>query len=217
MLALLISAFGLGVAFCTPPGSVNTETVRRGLLRGYPAAVRLQLGSLVGDAGWAVLGLSGAGLLIQQRMISGALLCLSTVLLGYLSFCAWRDAWQGRHVLVEQDGGGSVSKGRAGDFVTGVLLSMGSPTSLVYWLALGGSLAALGIATPSLRDYGVFLSGFMLGCLLWCVVFSAAVAWGRRYLNRTLFRLINAGCGLLLGLGAIAVAKASVETLLPQF
>ena len=52
---LFFAAFGLGLAFCAPPGAVTAEAVRRGLSRGFRAALLLELGSLVGDAFWAAL------------------------------------------------------------------------------------------------------------------------------------------------------------------
>jgi LysE type translocator len=53
-----------------------TETLRRGTSRGFYAALAVQIGSVFGDAVWPVLGLSGAGLLVQLpavRQIVGAM------------------------------------------------------------------------------------------------------------------------------------------------
>ncbi len=57
---LFVSAFGLGLAFCAPPGAVTAEALRRGLERGFWSVLLLELGSLVGDATWAALALFGA-------------------------------------------------------------------------------------------------------------------------------------------------------------
>lgn len=65
MLALFISAFVLGLIFNAAPGAVFAETVRQGARGGFKPALLVQLGSLVGDATWALLGLIGAGLLLQ--------------------------------------------------------------------------------------------------------------------------------------------------------
>ena len=62
----MLAAFGLGLALCAPPGVVFAETVRRGLGRGFRAALGVQMGSLVGDGTWAALALGGAALLAQQ-------------------------------------------------------------------------------------------------------------------------------------------------------
>ena len=64
MTTLFISAFLLGLIFNAAPGAVFAETVRQGVRGGYRPALGVQLGSLVGDALWAVLGLVGIGLLL---------------------------------------------------------------------------------------------------------------------------------------------------------
>lgn len=208
MLKLLLSAFCLGVVFCAPPGAVNTETLRRGIKRGYPAALTVQIGSLIGDASWAVLGLSGADIIIHRPGLSTALQVFAVVLLIYLSFGAMCDAWTGVSLAASTEGGVEMEKRiGAGDFLAGALLSLTSPTSLIYWLALGGSLSVVGISSPHASDYALFLCGFLLGCLLWCVVFSCVVAWGRRLLSPLAVRIVNVICGIILGAAAIAVAK----------
>lgn len=65
MIALFISAFLLGLIFNATPGAVFAETVRQGVHGGFRPALAVQVGSLVGDALWAMLGLMGIGLLLQ--------------------------------------------------------------------------------------------------------------------------------------------------------
>ena len=65
MLMLFASAFVLGLVFNAAPGAVFAETVRQGVRGGYRPALAVQLGSLVGDASWALLGLAGIGLVKQ--------------------------------------------------------------------------------------------------------------------------------------------------------
>ena len=59
MLTLFTAAFLLGLVFNAAPGPVFAETVRRSLRGGFRPALAVQIGSLVGDALWAVLGLAG--------------------------------------------------------------------------------------------------------------------------------------------------------------
>jgi len=71
-LILGCTALGFGLAYAAAPGAVNTEAVRRGLARGACATLHVELGSLVGDAVWAVLALTGVTLLAHQRRAGGA-------------------------------------------------------------------------------------------------------------------------------------------------
>jgi chemosensory pili system protein ChpE len=64
-LSLLAMAFGLGLLLNAAPGPVFAETVRRGVRGGFRAALAVQVGSIAGDAAWAVVGLVSIGLLLQ--------------------------------------------------------------------------------------------------------------------------------------------------------
>ena len=94
MTGLALAAFGLGLALCAPPGVVFAETVRRGLGRGFRAALGVQMGSLVGDGTWAALALGGAALLAQQWLLRLVLGAVGVTLLLYLALKALRDAWR---------------------------------------------------------------------------------------------------------------------------
>jgi chemosensory pili system protein ChpE len=53
---MLIAAF-MGLVYVAPPGPVNIETARRVARSGAWAGCALQLGSLLGDALYAILGM----------------------------------------------------------------------------------------------------------------------------------------------------------------
>jgi len=230
MFALFFAAFGMGVAFCAPPGMVMSESVRRGLKGGFWSTLRLQLGSLIGDATWAVIGLTGAGLLVQQPLIKNLLMGCGAVLLFHLAYSGARDAWRGASpqaadLLTQPEAAGvrqtpsqrmarwRLSPG-VDDFLTGALLSLTNPTSVAYWLALGGALEVLGISHPEPRHYGMFFTGFMIACTVWSFVTSALIAWGRQLLNPRFFRWINALCALFLAVAAIGIAQGVIKAVL---
>ena len=69
MLTIFFYALVFGFVFCLSPGAVLAETLRRGLQHGFRPALLVQVGSLVGDAVWAVIGLTGLALLIQHDAV----------------------------------------------------------------------------------------------------------------------------------------------------
>ena len=73
MESLAITAFVLGIAYAAVPGAVNTESIRRAARSGFRPGFLVQLGSLVGDSAWAILGLSGAAILLQHDLVASAL------------------------------------------------------------------------------------------------------------------------------------------------
>ena len=68
MFSFFLAAMLLGFVFNAAPGAVFSETLRRGLRDGYKPALLVQIGSLVGDATWAALGLTGLALLLEDGL-----------------------------------------------------------------------------------------------------------------------------------------------------
>lgn len=199
MLWLFITSFSLGIAFCAPPGAVTAEALRRGIAGGFRPVLLLELGSLVGDATWAILALVGAAVLVQNtvaRLILGA---VGVVLLLWLAWGALRDA---------QRGGLPQARGTLGqgDFSTGALLSLGNPFAISFWLGVGGAVVATGVANPGPIHFVVFFSAFMFASLLWCVFISSIITWGRRWITPAACRVLNLICGIALAYFALRLA-----------
>jgi chemosensory pili system protein ChpE len=168
MWTLLATAFFLGLIFNAAPGAVFAETVRQGLRGGFKPALAVQLGSLVGDATWAVLGLLGIGLALQWDALRWPVGLLGAAYLAYLSWDSWKAS---RTVHETQLGDGhSNAPMRAG-----MLLSLTNPQNLAYWASMGSAMGAIGIARPTATDYGLFFLGFMLASFVWCFVCAAIV------------------------------------------
>ncbi len=73
MFSLIAFGILMGILFAAPPGIVTAETLRRGVTRGFPAALSVQLGSLIGDATYCVLALAGVAAVVQNPLTQRAL------------------------------------------------------------------------------------------------------------------------------------------------
>jgi len=171
VLTIFLAALALGFVFNAAPGAVFAETVRQGLRGGFRAAFAVQVGSLAGDATWAVLGLAGAGLLAQVEVLRIPLAIGGSVYLAWLAWDSWREARRDAPIAAGAD---PAPAGRA--LRRGALLSLTNPQNLAYWAALGGVLGALGVTDPQPADYAVFFAGFMASSVAWCFVCAALVA-----------------------------------------
>lgn len=169
MTALFISAFLLGLLFNAAPGAVFAETVRQGVRGGFRPALAVQVGSLVGDALWAVLGLVGIGLLLQLEWLR---LPVGVAGAAYLAWLAW-DAWKAASQEFNVQPDAEEASRRA--LRAGVLLSVTNPQNIAYWAALGSALGAVGIQQPVPADYGVFFAGFMVSSVVWAFFCAAVV------------------------------------------
>ncbi|MDH0895150.1 MULTISPECIES: LysE family translocator [unclassified Pseudomonas] len=192
MLAIFLAAMLFGLAFCASPGAVFSETLRRGLIGGFRPALLVQLGSLIGDAVWALIGLTSLVLLLAQDSVRVPLTVACAVYLVWLGLQGLRDAWS---PPAQEEGGDT--RGRNA-FGAGALLSLSNPKNIVFWGALGSALAGMVEGTPSRAQMAVFFAGFMFASLLWCFVCAALVDWLRRNTSALWHRISYAGCGLLL-------------------
>ena len=170
MLTLFAAAFLLGLVFNAAPGPVFAETVRRSLRGGFRPALAVQIGSLVGDALWAVLGLAGVGLLLQLELLRVPIGIAGVAYLLWLASDAWHASDSEWAASVARDSDVSHKALRSG-----VLLSLTNPQNVAYWAALGSALGAVGVPRPTAVDYSVFFAGFMMSSIVWAFVFAALV------------------------------------------
>ena len=204
MLSVFAAAFGLGLVFNAAPGPVFAATLRHGVRGGFRPALAVQLGSLVGDALWAVLGLAGVGLLATLELlrlpigIAGAL---------YLLWLA-RDAWVASRLEFTLEGVDE-SESRDAALKSGMLLSLTNPQNIGYWAALGSALGAVGVHEPRSADYAVFFAGFMLSSVVWAIVFAALVDWALGRAGSRWARVTYRMCAILF----LALALTSLREL----
>ncbi len=191
VLWIFVSAFGLGLAFCAPPGAVTAEAIRRGLARGFRPAFLVEVGSLLGDATWAGIALTGAAILVQNGPARVILGVVGSLLLFRLGWSAIQAARVGTSIDT------TPVRGR-GDLVAGAALSLTNPLSIAFWVGVGGGAVQSIVPQPVPRDFLVFYVGFMIACVFWCFLMSAIIAYARSVLNPTVFRVVNATCGVTL-------------------
>lgn len=192
MLTIFFCALVFGFVFCLSPGAVLAETLRRGLLHGFSAALLVQLGSLVGDAVWAVIGLTGMAVLIQHESVRVPLAVACALYLTWLGLRSLQDAWH----LPEADSMRVNSSRNA--LMVGATISLANPKNIVYWGALGSALSGIVGTTPSHGQTLLFFAGFMLASILSCFLIAALVNRLRTAASATWQRISHGVCGLVL-------------------
>jgi chemosensory pili system protein ChpE/L-lysine exporter family protein LysE/ArgO len=162
----------------------------------------VQLGSLVGDALWAVVGLTGVGLLLRLESLRRPIGIASVI---YLLWLAW-NAWQASR--------GEAAVGATSDEVdrrealrSGVLLSLTNPQNVAYWAAMGSALGAIGVKDPTIFDNVVFFAGFMVSSTLWALVVAAFVDRVFRRVGVRWARLTYRACAIAFLMLALSVLR----------
>lgn len=192
MYAVFFSAFVFGFVFCFSPGPVLAETLRRGLSHGFKPALLVQLGSLLGDAVWAVIGLTSLSLLLANKAIQAPLTVVCALYLVWLGYQSFRDAWALPKACEPQ---GTDARNA---LVSGAAISLTNPKNVVYWGALGSALSGIVGTVPSSQETTVFFAGVMSASVLCCFITAGLVDWLKRSSSPVWHRVSHAVCGVFL-------------------
>jgi threonine/homoserine/homoserine lactone efflux protein len=185
MNSILINGLILGWSVAWPPGPVNAEMIRRGLLPrerggGFWPAWRVGLGACTGDFIWALSVAAGAGALLNRPVVRNVLGVLSLALLLTLATIFASSAWKTlrlHRAVTESPSARSDSRG----FLLGFFFALSSPWNIGFWLAVVGSQrTSSGTIVSSLALAGAVV----LGAIAWTIVLCVAVKQGAHIFSR---------------------------------
>lgn len=167
---IILVAFALGLAFNAAPGPVFAATLRYGVAGGFRPAFAVQVGSLAGDALWALIGLTGIGLLASIESFR------TPIRIGGAAYLLWLayDSWRASGGVLTTSVPDRVAASRPA-LRSGVMLSITNPQNIGYWSALGSAVGSLGVNEPGASTYAAFFVGFMLASVVWAVVLAVIV------------------------------------------
>ena len=192
MFELFFTAFVMSIVFAAQPGVIAFESLRRGIKRGFFAALNIELGSLVGDATWAALALIGAAILFQNAVIALVLGVIGCMLLLRFAWEAWQASKDGQEVDLQETS-------KSNDFLAGAMLSLSNPQNITFWLGMSGIVVSLGFLNPEPIHLLTFFGGFMLAQLFWCFFFAGLVNYSANLMNAKTFNYVNFVSAIVLG------------------
>jgi L-lysine exporter family protein LysE/ArgO len=212
---LFASGFLLSLSLCLDLGVVNVALVRAGLTRGTSAALLLGLGSCIGDLVYAVSSLSIVTLLLAHRQIRIALWLGGSAVLVWLALKMLKESRQPKPLAIgageasaagpAPQAAGNPSPPRTGlaDFARGVVLALSSPSAILWFAAIGGSvIAAHAHERAALLP---FLTGFFVAGVCWSVLMAIIAGYAHRRLGGRLVRALALASALLFAYFAIVV------------
>ncbi|WP_027467857.1 LysE family translocator [Deefgea rivuli] len=179
---IFITGFLLSLSLCLDIGMVNVAMIDVAMKHGRRAGFFLGLGSCFGDLCYAILALLGMRYLLQFPAVQWLTWLGGGSLLIWLAWKMAREALQDAQ-LEESEHPPLPPKHHL--FGRGLVLAMASPTSILWFAAVGGSLIAQA-TDGSLRSSGIFLSGFFIGGIAWtlgivCASHQGGKAMGNKF------------------------------------
>jgi L-lysine exporter family protein LysE/ArgO len=199
-LAIFGTGFLLSLSLCLDIGVVNIALINTAIRDGARAAAFFAVGSCIGDLTYAVASLLGIGLLLQYEWVRLALYATGTAVLLAMSGMALRAGLRempGTAFDGEPVGDALVARAAPDPrrmFLYGLGITLASPSAIIWFAAVGGSLIAQsGADTPS--SLLALLGGFFLAGASWCVFVIGVAAYGGQALGprfRQVCHLISA-------------------------
>jgi threonine/homoserine/homoserine lactone efflux protein len=201
--SLILTALVVGFAYAAAPGAVTTESIRRAARSGFRAGFLVQAGSLLGDAFWAIIGLTGAAILLQHELVAVLLGLVGSALL----------LWLAREVLLAamfpKDVSGTM---RTGDPIRiGMAFGFANPTGVAFWSGLGASM--FGTTPPSAASVVTLVVAFLLGATAWGVILVYVVSWGSARAGQRLLRVVDSVSAVVLGWFGVRLLVENLQRL----
>ncbi len=215
---LLVTGISLGIAYSAVPEAVNAEALRRGLADGFSSSWLVQTGAL-GDIFWAILGLTGAAVLIRVDAFAVALGLIGAGFLFALARTAFRSAWPAvpAAALPTAESAGSPAEDvevaapkSRNALATGIVFSLANPAGLAFWTGLGGGILGTS-GNTSHATLVVLLTGFTTGAVIWGTGMALVLTWGRRFAGGKTFRVIDTLCGVALSYFGVRLLWTSLQ------
>lgn len=179
------SGFLLSLSLCLDIGVANIAMITLAMQRGFFQGFSLGLGTCFGDLIYAVLALAGMTVLLQYEPVRWVLWIGGSVLLLYFAAKMVHSAIY--HSAALADGSEIPAGSPRREFFRGMFLAMSSPSAILWFAAVGGTLIARS-GGGSLMSSGLFLAGFFSAGLVWSVGLCLAATHGGKLLGDKLLR-----------------------------
>ncbi|HLN49370.1 MAG TPA: LysE family transporter [Steroidobacteraceae bacterium] len=199
---LFAAGYLLSLSLCMDLGVVNIAMVRAGLTRGMPTALLLGFGSCVGDMMYAVSSLSLITVLLAHRGVRIALWIGGSAVLLWLAVKMLRETWHPKQLAIATSGdAGALRPGH--EFARGVMLALSSPSAILWFAVVGGSvIAAHAGAGAALL---AFLFGFFLAGVCWTILIATLAGYAHRRLSTRFIRGLSLASAILFCYFAVVV------------
>ena len=189
----LVQNILLGLSLAAPIGPVNLEIIKRGLNSGFKQAFLTGTGAMCADTTYLILiffGLTSFFNFAFMKIFLGIAGSIILIYLGVISakeFFSKANATESKpHRLFKTS------------FITGYVLAISSPITIVWWTGVFGALLAS--QTNIQTSVSAFFSclSILLGCFLWVFFLATALHWGKKIINEKIVGVISLVAGIFI-------------------
>lgn len=193
---LLASYIFLGITLAAPIGPVNSARLDKGIKNGFWHAWIVGTGSMIADGIFMIMIYFGLVHFLDIPIIQIFLWLFG----GFVLIYSGVESILGANKF-------PLDKRRQKDsllkcFLTGFIMSITSPLSILFWLGIYGSILAKTASTYGTGHLLLYSSMIFLGLALWDIFVAALTSGLRNYLNFKILTSVSIISGLsLIGFG----------------
>lgn len=189
----------LGFAISAVPGAVFFETIRRSLSKN-PTVIPFQVGNFLGVISIATAAFLGVSVLLLNSNISGLFYGLSGGLLLYIGISAIFS-----NPKYESQSASITKAPCYASFVSGLILAIANPISIIFWIGLTGKFYERSSTLPTVLIYTVSV---IFGAVMLFVILIATVMHMRSRIKQIYLIIMSRLFGAVVAIyGLMMIAK----------
>lgn len=181
----------LGLSLSAPIGPVNAAQLDKGIRGGFMHAWLVGIGAVAADILYMLLVYFGVVHFLNTPFMKTFLWLFGFFILMYTGIDSIKQA--GKVSLSDMRGGEPLMK----SFLTGFIMSVTNPLSILFWLGIYGSVLAQA-ASAGAQDLIVYSSGVISGLVLWDITMAGFASVFRKLLTERILVWISILSGISL-------------------
>ncbi|TCN24879.1 LysE family transporter [Mesobacillus foraminis] len=191
-MSVFLSYVFLGLSLAAPIGPVNAAQMDKGIKSGFFHAWLLGLGALTADVVYMLAVYMGVVRFLETPFMQTFLWLFGFFVLMYTGVETIMGA--GKVVMQQQ----RQTESRWKSFLSGFMMSISNPLTILFWLGIYGSVLARTASTYGTSELVVYSSAIILGLVLWDIVMAGISSSFRKLLTSRLLTFISILSGLSL-------------------
>ncbi|MBL4954432.1 LysE family transporter [Neobacillus sp. OS1-32] len=193
---IFLSYILLGLSLAAPIGPVNAAQIDRGIRGGFLHSWLVGVGAVIADGIYMLIVYIGVVRFLETEFMQTLLWLFGFFILIYTGIETIMNAgkihWQyarTKEPLIKA-------------FLTGFLMSISNPLTILFWLGIYGSVLAKTAAVYKTSQLVLYSGAIFIGLLIWDIAMASVASSFRKYLTSQLLVTISLLSGLsLIGFG----------------
>ncbi|MBT2689974.1 LysE family transporter [Bacillus sp. ISL-47] len=186
----------LGLSLAAPIGPINAAQLDKGIKNGFFHAWLVGLGAMTADAVYMLAVYLGVVHFLEIPFMKAFLWCFGFFVLVYTGVESLLSAGK----VISSTRGNDESSIKS--FMSGFLMSLSNPLTILFWLGIYGSVLAKTAAEYDKPHVILYSCAIFIGLLLWDLTMAGVASSFRRFLTGKILAFISILSGLsLIGFG----------------